>query len=69
MLEGRANAFTVEMERKFNEMFRIFTESMKIAEEERRSRSNDMGGDIKEEIIKIKAEAQRRSILFDDKED
>jgi hypothetical protein len=56
-LEGRANAFTVEIERKFNDMFKIFTEEMKIAEEERRSRSNDMGGDIREEILKIKAEA------------
>lgn len=57
MLEGRANAFTVEFERKFNEMFRIFTEETKIADEERRNRSSDVGGDIRDEILKIKAEA------------
>lgn len=68
-MEGRANAFTVEIERKFHEMFRVFTEEMRIAEVERRNRVAEINGEIKDEIVKIKGEAQRRDILMTDKED
>ena len=42
-MEGRANAFTVEIERKFKEMFRVFTEEVKIAEAERQHRTGEIG--------------------------
>jgi hypothetical protein len=67
LLEGRANAFTVELERKIDEKIRLFNEEVKLAEAERNLRVKDLGSDIREELGRIKGDIERKDRVIDER--
>jgi hypothetical protein len=67
LLEGRANAFTVELERKIDEKIRLFNEEVKLAEAERNLRVKDLGSDIRDELGRIKGDIERKDRVIDER--
>lgn len=69
MVEGRANAFTVDVERKYQEMFRLFSEEVKINERESRLKLKEWGDEVKDDILKVKGDLQRRERQLDERQE
>lgn len=69
LLEGRANAFTIDLERKLEEKLRLFNEEIKIAEADRNLRVKDLGLDIRTDMGKIKSDIERKDSVVDERQD
>lgn len=68
LLEGRCNAFSVEMERKYRDMYMEYKAELELADTERRLTSITQQSDLIDQFHKIKTEVFLKLDLFEQKE-
>lgn len=56
LLEGRCNAFAVELEKKYKDMFTQFKEGIEIADIERRINTKKLEEELADQLKKMKLE-------------
>lgn len=68
LLEGRCNAFSVELERKYREMYLEYKQELEIADTERKLSQKSTQSEMIDQFHKIKSDVILKLDLFEQKE-
>ena len=68
LLEGRCNGFSIELERKYRDMYHQYTNELELADIDRRMNEKSKQSDMIDQFQKIKSDVTIRLEMFEQKE-